>query len=115
MDFDKCRVCGLCVRKCPTNAIVDHIPKRPKASVTEKCIGCHACAKICPVNAASGELKKLHVIDQEKCIGCGICTSRCPKVAITGTYNYTEVMQAHEVKKAALAKAKAEKEAAAKV
>ena len=114
MDYDKCRVCGLCVRKCPTNAILDHIPKRPKAEITDKCIGCHACAKICPVNAASGELKKLHVIDRDKCIGCGICVSRCPKVAIKGTFNYVEALKAYEEKKEAMAKAKAEKEAAAK-
>ncbi len=113
IDLDKCKVCGLCVRKCPTNAIVDNIPSRPKATVTDKCIGCHACAKICPVNAASGELKNKHVIDQDKCIGCGICASRCPKVAITGTFNYIEVIEAYEAKQAALAKAKAEKEAAA--
>ncbi len=114
IDLDKCKVCGLCVRKCPTDAILDHIPSRPKAVVTDKCIGCHACAKICPVNAATGEMKKMHVIDQDKCIGCGICASRCPKVAITGTFNYAEVVQAYEDKQAALAKAKAEKEEAAK-
>jgi ferredoxin len=113
MDYDKCRVCGLCVRKCPTNAIVDNIPKRPKAVVTDKCIGCHACAKICPVNAATGEMKQLHVVDQEKCIGCGICTARCPKAAITGTFNYAAVLEAYDAKQAALAKAKAEREAAA--
>ncbi len=114
IDLDKCKVCGLCKTKCPTKAIVDYIPKRPKAFVTEKCIGCHTCAKVCPVNASSGELKKKHVINQDKCIGCGICASKCPKVAITGTFNYTEVLQAYEAKKAAREKAKAEKEAAAK-
>jgi ferredoxin len=113
IDLDKCRVCGLCVRKCPTNAIMDYIPKRPKAFVTDTCIGCHACAKVCPVNAASGEPKKTHIIDQDKCIGCGICAAKCPVCAITGTFNYQEVLQACEAKKAAREKAKAEKEAAA--
>jgi Na+-translocating ferredoxin:NAD+ oxidoreductase RNF subunit RnfB len=113
IDLDKCRVCGLCVRKCPTNAIMDYIPKRPKAFVTDTCIGCHACAKVCPVNAASGEPKKTHIIDQDKCIGCGICAAKCPVCAITGTFNYQEVLQAYEAKKAAREKAKAEKEAAA--
>ncbi len=113
IDLDKCKVCGLCLTKCPTNAIVDYIPKRPKAFVTEKCIGCHMCAKVCPVNASSGELKKQHIINQDKCIGCGICASRCPKVAITGTFNYADVLQVYEAKKAAREKARAEKEAAA--
>ena len=111
---DKCKVCGLCITKCPTKAIVDYIPKRPKAFVTEACIGCHACAKVCPVNAVSGELKKQHAVNQDKCIGCGICASRCPKVAITGTFNYTEVLQAYEAKKAAREKAKAEKQTVSK-
>ncbi len=113
IDLDKCRVCGLCVRKCPTNAIVDYIPKRPKAFVTEKCIGCHACAKVCPVNAASGEQKKLHVVDQDRCIGCGICVAKCPVCAITGTFNYIEVLNVYEAKQAARARAKAEREATA--
>ncbi len=108
LDLEKCRVCGLCVRKCPTKAILDSLPYRPKADVTEKCIGCGSCMKICPVNAASGEKKKLHVIDQEKCIGCGICTAKCPVVAIVGTINYPEVAQAAEAKKAAREKAKQE-------
>jgi len=109
IDTDKCKVCGLCVIKCPTNAIVDNLPIRPKASINEKCIGCGICAKVCPVNAASGEKKKPHTIDQEKCIGCGICTSKCPTLAIEGTINYPEVAQEFEAKKAAREKAKAEK------
>jgi len=104
--LDKCKVCGLCVAKCPTNAIMDYIPRRPKAFITEKCNGCRICAKVCPVNAASGEHKKLHIIDQNKCIGCGICTSKCPLVAITGTINYPEVAQAAAAKKAVREKAK---------
>ncbi|MDH4027223.1 MAG: Fe-S cluster domain-containing protein [Nitrospirota bacterium] len=113
IDINKCQVCGLCTTKCPTNAIVDYIPKRPKAVVTDKCIGCHMCAKVCPVNAASGELKARHVIDQGKCIGCGICASKCPKVAITGTFNYAEVVKAYEAKRAAMKKTGAEEEATA--
>jgi Na+-translocating ferredoxin:NAD+ oxidoreductase RNF subunit RnfB len=116
INLDKCKVCGLCVMKCPTDAIMDYIPKRPKALITEKCIGCGKCMKVCPVNAASGENKKLHVIDQDKCIGCGICTAKCPVVAITGTLNFPEVLQEYEAKKVAREKEKEarEKEAAAR-
>jgi electron transport complex protein RnfB len=112
IDLEKCRVCGLCVAKCPTSAIMDYIPRRPKALITEKCNGCHTCAKVCPVNAASGELKKRHVINQDKCIGCGICTSKCPVVAITGTFNYSDILQAYEAKKAAREKAKQQEQTA---
>jgi len=103
IDINKCKVCGLCVVKCPTNAITDFIPQRSKARVLENCIGCMICTKVCPVNAASGEHKKIHVIDQAKCIGCGICTSKCPVQAIDGTFNTTEVFAAAIKKKAKVA------------
>ncbi|HDH02342.1 MAG TPA: 4Fe-4S dicluster domain-containing protein [Nitrospirae bacterium] len=100
IDLDKCRVCGLCVKKCPTKAIVDYIPERSRAYVLrDKCIGCNMCMKVCPVNAAEGELKKVHTIDQGKCIGCGICTARCPKQAIDGTFNAQAVFAKAEEKK----------------
>jgi len=43
----------------------------------DKCTGCHACTKNCPVNCISGDIKKLHVIDQNICIKCGMCKSVC--------------------------------------
>ncbi|MEJ2695643.1 MAG: Fe-S cluster domain-containing protein [Candidatus Sulfobium sp.] len=99
IDLEKCKVCGLCVPKCPTKAISEFIPHRSKAFVNENCIGCQICAKVCPVNAPSGELKKMHVIDQDKCIGCGICTAKCPVQAIDGTFNAAEVFAAAAEKK----------------
>ncbi|MEJ2314545.1 MAG: RnfABCDGE type electron transport complex subunit B [Nitrospirota bacterium] len=113
IDLEKCEVCGLCARVCPTTAIRDFMPTRPKAFITEKCIGCQRCAKVCPVDAASGEKKKLHVIDQEKCIGCGICTSKCPVQAIDGTFNAQAVFEAAAAKKAAREAAKAKEAAGA--
>jgi electron transport complex protein RnfB len=94
IDLNKCKVCGLCVSKCPTKAITDFIPQRSKAFVMDNCIGCQICTKVCPVDAPSGEQKKLHVIDQSKCIGCGICTAKCPVQAIDGTFNAAEVFAA---------------------
>ncbi|MEW6068382.1 MAG: RnfABCDGE type electron transport complex subunit B [Nitrospirota bacterium] len=102
IDINKCKVCGICVQKCPAGAIADFIPQRPKAFVKDNCSGCGICMKICPVNAASGEQKKLHIIDQNRCIGCGICTSRCPVQAIDGTFNAADVFaKAKEKKNAA--------------
>ncbi len=103
IDLNKCKVCSLCVPKCPTKAITDFIPQRPKAFIMDNCIGCLICTKVCPVNAPSGELKKLHFIDQSKCIGCGICTEKCPVQAINGTFNAREVLAATALKKANVA------------
>jgi heterodisulfide reductase subunit A-like polyferredoxin len=99
IDINKCKVCGLCVPKCPTNAIIDFIPERSKAFIMDNCIGCQICTKVCPVDAPSGELKKKHAIDQAKCIGCGICTAKCPVQAIDGTFNAQEVFAAAAAKK----------------
>ena len=84
---DRCKVCGLCVTKCPTKAIADFVKPRTKALVLDNCIGCQICLKACPVDAITGELKKMHEINQDKCIGCGICAIKCPVAAIGGTFN----------------------------
>jgi NADH-quinone oxidoreductase subunit F len=48
----------------------------------DKCTGCLACIKVCPQEAISGELKKVHVLDQDKCIKCGACFEACQFDAI---------------------------------
>ena len=66
-------------KKCPagqcTSLLSYHI-------IEDKCIGCTACARVCPANCISGEVKKLHTIDQSKCIKCGACYDKCKFSAI---------------------------------
>ncbi len=66
-------------KKCPAHVCTDlltyHVLK-------DKCIGCTACARVCPVNCISGEVKKVHLIDQDSCIKCGSCYKACKFSAI---------------------------------
>jgi NADH:ubiquinone oxidoreductase subunit F (NADH-binding)/NAD-dependent dihydropyrimidine dehydrogenase PreA subunit len=50
--------------------------------VGKNCVGCGACKRACPAEAISGEVKKVHLIDQEKCIKCGACLQKCRFSAI---------------------------------
>ena len=50
--------------------------------VEDLCKGCTLCARKCPVGAISGEVKKVHTIDQSKCIKCGACMDGCRFKAI---------------------------------
>jgi NADH:ubiquinone oxidoreductase subunit F (NADH-binding) len=45
----------------------------------DKCVGCLLCKKSCPALAISGELKKVHTINQSKCTKCGVCMDTCPE------------------------------------
>jgi len=61
-------------KKCPAGVCLKLIQY---SVIEEKCTGCLACLKVCPQEAISGELKKVHVIDQTKCIKCGACFEAC--------------------------------------
>ena len=50
IDEEKCIKCGLCVMKCPKEAISKEGDAFPKVN-PEICIGCGACQKACPVKA----------------------------------------------------------------
>lgn len=66
-------------KKCPSGICKELIEYH---IIEDKCTGCLACLKVCPSEAISGELKKVHVLDQEKCIKCGACFEACKFDAI---------------------------------
>lgn len=66
-------------KKCPAGVCKDLIRY---LIIAEKCTGCLACLRVCPQEAISGELKKVHVLDQTKCIKCGACFEACRFEAI---------------------------------
>ncbi|CAB3287810.1 Polyferredoxin [Methanocaldococcus lauensis] len=65
----ECIGCGLCVSKCPTNAIKIFDFRETICSV------CGTCLEICPNNAI---IKDRFTIDESKCMKCGICVLFCP-------------------------------------
>ena len=65
-------------RKCPARVCKSLL----QYLIIDKCRGCTACKRVCPTDAISGEVKKLHVIDQEKCVKCGACMETCKFAAI---------------------------------
>ena len=65
-------------KKCPAGACQSLL----QYFITDGCKGCTLCVRVCPVNCISGEVKKLHEIDQVECIKCGACVGKCPFNAI---------------------------------
>lgn len=68
----KCRLCGRCVRDCPTNALM--VEQRKVVRIENRCILCGSCYKYCPhgaVQTQTGVKKVLEGLDAgEKIIAC---------------------------------------------
>lgn len=64
LDFDKCKGCITCMRRCPTEAIR---VRDGKASVDfDKCIACGECVRLCPHNAKKPAYDDVDVINNYK-------------------------------------------------
>lgn len=50
IDPDKCKMCGLCKKKCPNDAILGEI-KHAHYIIPDKCIKCGVCYEVCPFGA----------------------------------------------------------------
>ena len=50
-DMDKCIFCGLCERRCPTNAITMDKANKTQSVSRARCIACKVCVDNCPTDA----------------------------------------------------------------
>ena len=68
----KCRLCGRCVRDCPTNAL--KVEQRKVVRIENRCILCGSCYKHCPhgaIQTHTGVNKVLKALDSgEKIVAC---------------------------------------------
>jgi len=87
INFELCQNCGICVYKCPTHAIADKLPSRPKAIIGTKCTGCGECKDVCPTKAIEGEPGEQYRVTLTQCIGCGLCYKVCKQEAITMAFS----------------------------
>ncbi|MDR0817491.1 MAG: 4Fe-4S binding protein [Clostridiales Family XIII bacterium] len=106
IDMETCILCGICSKKCPTDAIVVDRPARTWSIQRMQCIQCSCCVEVCPKKSlinvgaytapdvikivdtfekpdddAPGEQGSLKCDDT--CVFCGICVKKCPQEAIT--------------------------------
>jgi Na+-translocating ferredoxin:NAD+ oxidoreductase RNF subunit RnfB len=50
IDAAACKGCGLCLKQCPSDAIVG-APKSPHHIIPERCVACGACVEVCNLDA----------------------------------------------------------------
>jgi formate hydrogenlyase subunit 6/NADH:ubiquinone oxidoreductase subunit I len=107
IDMDTCILCGICGKKCPTDAITVDRDSKTWSIKRMQCIQCSCCVEVCPkkclVNEATYTTPAVHkIVDtfekpedhmaasgagslkcDDTCVFCGICTKKCPQSAIT--------------------------------
>lgn len=55
IEIDKCIACGICMRKCPTNAITVDREKRTWSIERMQCVQCGHCVRECPKSCLTME------------------------------------------------------------
>jgi formate hydrogenlyase subunit 6/NADH:ubiquinone oxidoreductase subunit I len=104
---DTCVFCGICAKKCPTDAITVDRGAKTWSIKRMQCIQCSCCVEVCPkkclVNEATYTTPAVYkIVDtyekpeeqgtaanegslkcDDTCVFCGICAKKCPQAAIT--------------------------------
>jgi formate hydrogenlyase subunit 6/NADH:ubiquinone oxidoreductase subunit I len=107
IDMDTCILCGICSKKCPTDAIIVDREEKTWSIQRMSCIQCGCCVEVCPKKSlvnqgayTSPDINK--IVDtfekpeepgvagsggslkcDDTCVFCGICAKKCPQEAIT--------------------------------
>lgn len=77
VNGETCMGCGLCVKRCPMDAL--HLEDHPEAK-----------GRVTVIEAVDGKEKKelknksgkVSVVDPDLCIGCGVCAFKCPSKSL---------------------------------
>lgn len=64
LDWDKCKGCVACMRRCPTEAI--RVRDKKAKVLYDRCIGCGECVRVCPHNAKIPAYDKFETIYKYK-------------------------------------------------
>ena len=106
VDMEACILCGICGKKCPTDAITVSREAKTWSIQRMSCVQCSCCVEVCPkkclvnvdtyttpdvikivdtfekpdegVKGDAGTLKC-----DDSCVYCGICVKKCPQEALT--------------------------------
>jgi NAD-dependent dihydropyrimidine dehydrogenase PreA subunit len=84
VNHSTCTGCGLCVKRCPMEAL--HLDEMPEAKGRKTLVTDRAGKQRELVNQTG----KAAGLDTERCIGCGVCAYKCPSRSLTLSRNAVE-------------------------
>ena len=60
LDWDKCKGCINCIKRCPTEAI--RVRNKKAYIIAERCIDCGECIRVCPHHAKRATCDSLDIL-----------------------------------------------------